>query len=228
MFSRAAVCKRYLDHAEQFADHAMFRSLEAGRADASGYDALLRRVALTHLNCPQLIAFLRSVAPIDVPERLRLEFLDPLDAERSGQDRPSSLETMLIAAGLGSELPDLRAQAREAFARMVSDPAPYTSLRDLGFAELVEAVAFEYLLDRMGRRISDFLQRRRGLPRPALSWFNRAGGSSRSAQGLNDILAYADCYRDDPSAAELIVDNVLRENVFVKRYFDWRALPAGQ
>jgi hypothetical protein len=166
MFSRAAVCKCYLDHAEQFADHAMFRSLEAGLADASSYDALLRRVALTHLNCPQLIAFLKSVAP--------------------------------------------------------------NAVGDLGFAELVEAVAFEYLLDRMGRRISDFLQRRRGLPRPALSWFNRAGGSSRSAQGLNDILAYAECYRDDPSAAEPIVDRVLSENVFVKRYFDWRALPAGR
>jgi hypothetical protein len=101
MFSRAAVCKRYLDHAEQFADHAMFRSLEAGLADASSYDALLRRVALTHLNCPQLIAFLKSVAPTDAPERLRLEFLDPLDAERSGQIT-NSLETILTPLVLGA------------------------------------------------------------------------------------------------------------------------------
>ena len=41
MFSRAALCKRYLDHAEQFAEHAMFRSLEAGRSDAAGYDVFL-------------------------------------------------------------------------------------------------------------------------------------------------------------------------------------------
>lgn len=227
MFSRAAVCKRYLDHAEQFAEHAMFRSLELGRAEASDYDAFLRRVASTHLNRPQVIAFLKSVTPPGVP-RLRLELLDPLDAERSGQDRASALETLLIAAGLGSELPDLRVQAREAFARVISDPSPYTNLRSLGFAELVEAVAFEFLLDRMGRRISDFLQRHRGMPRPALGWFNRAAGSSRSAQGLNDILAYSDWYRDNASAAERIVDTVLNENVFVKRYFGWRALPAGR
>ena len=43
MFSRAALCQRYLDHAEQFAEHAMFRALEAGRADASAYDDFLRR-----------------------------------------------------------------------------------------------------------------------------------------------------------------------------------------
>jgi hypothetical protein len=43
---------------------------------------------------------------------------------------------------------------------------------------------------------------------------------------LNDILVYADSYAD-AAVAELIVDNVLSENVFVRRYFDWRALPAG-
>ncbi len=227
MFSRAAVCQRYLDHAEQFAEHAMFRTLEAGRVDASGYDDFLRRVALTHLNRPQVIAFLKSVAPPDVPERLRLELVDPLDSEGNGRTRASALETLLIVAGLGSELPDLRVQAREAFAGVISDPSPYTNLRDLGFAELVEAVAFEFLLDRMGRRISDFLQRHRGLPRPALGWFNRSGGSNRSAQGLNDILTYSDGYRDDAAAAKWIVDIALSENVFVKRYFGWRALPSA-
>ena len=226
MFSRAALCKRYLDHAEQFTEHAMFRSLEAGRSDAAGYDAFLRRVALTHLHRPRIVAFLRSVAPADVVDRLRLDLLEPIQLDRNGLDRPSPLEAMLIVSRIGRELPVLRAQAQQELDAALADAHLYATPIDLGFAMLIEAVAFEFMLDRIGRRICDFLQRHRGLPKYALCWFNRASNSSRAAHGLNDILVYAECYRDRLAAADEIVDAALGENVFVKRYFGWRALPS--
>jgi hypothetical protein len=225
MLSRAALCKRYLDHAEQFTEHAMFRSLEAGRSDAAGYDAFLRRVSLTHLHRPRVVAFLRSVAAADIVDRLRLDLLEPIQIDRNGFDRPSPLEAMLIVSRIGRELPTLRSQAQEEFDAALADPRPYATKMDLGFAMLIEAVAFEFMLDRIGRRICEFLQRHRGLPKYALCWFNRASNSSRAAHGLNDILAFAECYRTRPAAVSEIVDTALGENIFVKRYFGWRALP---
>jgi len=43
---------------------------------------------------------------------------------------------------------------------------------------------------------------------------------------LNDIVAYAGCYSSDPATVDAIVDAVLGENVFVRRYLGWRALPS--
>jgi hypothetical protein len=66
----------------------MFRLWRRDSPMPSSYDALLRRVA----DSPELPAADR-VSEVGratgVPGATATEFLDPLDAERSGQDRPS-------------------------------------------------------------------------------------------------------------------------------------------
>ena len=227
MFSRAALCKRYLDDAEQLAANPVFRTLESGRADASCYDTFLRHVAQTHLHGPQTLALLFSIAPPESAARLVPDLLEALKTRRDGWDRPGSLEALLIAAGLASELAALRAQAQEDFDAIVCANPQFGCLRDLGLALQIEAVGFDFLLERMGRRIADFLQRYAGLPRDALGWFLRTGSPSRTAEGLNGMLIYIEHYGFDPAAVDAIVDTVLLENLFVKRYFAMRALPSA-
>ena len=225
MFSRAALCKRYLNDTEQFATHALFRNLETGVGDVAGYDNFLRRVARTHLHAPRVSAFLYSIAPPDAAVRIGVDLLEAIAVQAHCGGRVPALEALLNAAGLGLELAALRTQGREDFERMISGPVPFGSLGALGIALMIETVAFDFLYDRMGRRMGELSLRYRELPGSALAWFVRGSGSSRTAHGLNHILCTIDHYRLEPPAVEAIVDTVLIENLFVKRYFGKRALP---
>jgi hypothetical protein len=225
MFSRAALCKRYLNDAEQFTTHALFRTLETGAAGVAGYDNFLRRVARAHLHAPHVSAFLYSVAPPDASARIGADLLEAVAMQVHCAGRVPALEAMLDAAGLGPELPALRTQGREDFERMISGPVPFGSLAAFGLALMIEAVAFDFLYDRMGRRMGELLLRYRELPGSALAWFIRGSGSSRTAHGLNHILCTIEHYRLETAAVEAIVDTVLIENLFVRRYFGKRALP---
>jgi hypothetical protein len=211
--------KLFESQVEAFTASPEFAALEAGAAD---YDAFLLDVARAHVKSPQLVAFLYALAPPTAAPTLLGNLLEELGLEAdSHRPHPALLEDLLRAAGLGHRLQAVQAQAADDIRRVVTEPLLYGTLRDVGLAALTEIVAFEFMLSRVSGRIARALAQHRGLPAPALAWFNHHSEVDvrHAEQGLADLAAYVAYYELSDDEAIGIVETTLRENVYARRYF---------
>jgi len=204
-----------------FTSAPAFAELESGKAE---YDAFIENVARTHLQSPQLVAFLYALAPPAAVPDLLENLLEetgrkrPLERARA---HPQLLEELLVAAGLADRLPTIRAQAEDDLRRLVTEPLLYGTLRDVGLAALTEIVAFELMLSRLAGRIAAALATHRGLPARALEWFTHHSEVDvrHAEQGLENLATYVGYYGIGDDEALAIIETSLREDVFARRYF---------
>jgi hypothetical protein len=213
---------RYQQSANDLVGTAEFAGLEAGTASRGNYDLFIGNVVRSHLTSPKILAFLFAVAPPASSQDLLHNMLEELGIEEEdGTSHPDLLKHVLTGAGLADWLPRLEALATEDLRKVVVEPLLYGSLREVGFAVLVETVAYEWMLSRTASRISTFLAKHRGLDAQALAWFSHHSevDIAHAEQGLESLEKYATYYHMDRNEAETIVEMTLRDNVFVKRYF---------
>jgi hypothetical protein len=229
MFSLTELHARFERDVYAFASHPLFASLEWGCADPDDYDEFLRRVARNHLNAPKLLAFLWALSPPPVAPGVRQRMLEESGLDPDGLDSPAHLERLLRAAGLGREVRELHVQAQGDLQAAITRPLRYSTLRDLGLAVLIELAAFDYLLALMAPRCVRFLQQHRGIGQDGLTWFERQAqaGKARVEETLDQVAAYMAAYEIDPAEVQVVVDGVLRGNVFLERYFGPVAVPAA-
>jgi hypothetical protein len=226
MALRHVVEAAYRKQIEVFMASPEVIALLAGEVDRVAYDAFLEALARTHFASGQYLGFLFAVAPPRSVDRVKHNLLEELGLDAAGGEAHGQLlEAMLHGAGLGDRIPTLRADAAESIRERAEEPILYGTLREIGFAALVEISAFEWLLAHTASRFAAALEAHRGVPRAALAWFtHHAEVDLRHAEeAVDTICDYADHHRITADHAETLVDATLRENVFLRRYFSVRA-----
>ncbi len=205
---------------EVFASSLHFSRLESGDAPKEAYDALLLRVAESHLLSGHFVAFGFAIAPPKAAVTLQHNLEEELGTD-GGTAHPDLLVRLLRAAGLA----DLEAQARRnaqlKLRDRVMEPLFYGSLREVGLAALVEIVAFEFMLSRLSSRFARMLRTHRSLGDVALEWFTHHAevDAQHAEEGLDAIAEFVDYYELEIQEASDIVDSTLEENVYLKHYF---------
>jgi len=213
----------FAKHVTAFTDCADFQALESGQAAQEDYTRFIRNVVRSHLKSPQLLAFLFALAPPDVAENLLHNMLEELGIEEElGVAHPSLLKQLAVGAGLDHRLLELEALAAADLRQMIVDPLLYSTLKEVGLAALCEITAFEFMLSRVASRIARALAVHRGLSPATLEWFTHHSevDIQHAEQGLNNLEAYIRYYEFSAEDALTILEMSLRENVFIKRYFD--------
>jgi hypothetical protein len=224
---RAQIEKLYRRAIDEFTNYTEFKALESGSAGKCDYDRFIVNVVRTHLRSPQLLAFLYSVAPPEALGNLLHNMLEELGIDQAnGQSHPSLLNKLVDGASLSPLMVDLEERAAEAVRQIVVDPLLYPSLREVGLSAMVEIEAFEYMLSRVAGRIARALTTYRKLSPEAVTWFSHHSevDIEHAEQGLRNLEAYIDYYELGADEAQTIAEIVMRENVFIKRYFGEKAL----
>lgn len=204
-----------------------FLNLEKGDATTAQYDAFICNVYQTHQNSPRYFSFLLCVTPPKATERIKHNLLEELGVDgEDGHAHPDLLEELIRGSGLERHMPSLKQAAQSSMRETICEPFLYASLRELGLAAMVEVFSFEYMLAHASIRIADMLAKQRGLCENSLIWFRHhsevdIAHAQEALLTLDDTVAY---YDFDEEEAKDIIDMALRENVFIKRYFDTFAL----
>jgi Iron-containing redox enzyme len=223
---RDAVEAAYRKQIEVFVAAPEVLALLEGRASRADYDAFLEAIARTHFASGQYLGFLYAVAPPGSLERVKHNLLEELGLDaHEGEAHGQLLEVLLRGAGLGERIPELRSRAAESIRERAEEPILYGTLREIGFAALVEISAFEWLLAHTATRFANALERHRGIERSALVWFTHHSEVDlrHAEEAVDTICDYADHHRLQGDHAETLVDATLRENVFLRRYFSVQA-----
>jgi len=223
---RTAVEAAFAEQVEEFAGSPPFRRLESGEATQDDYDRFIANVVRAHERSPQVVAFLYALASPRSSDDLLHNLLEELGIEdESGESHPGMLTSLAASVGLSPVLPELERLAAEDLRTVASEPLLYGTLKEVGLAALCEVVAFEYMLSRLASRIERALETHRGLPPEALRWFHHHSevDIAHAEQGVQHIVDYVRYYGFTDDEAQSIIDLTLGENVFTRRYFDWRS-----
>jgi pyrroloquinoline quinone (PQQ) biosynthesis protein C len=224
MSIRSLVESEYAAQTEAFAARDIFKSMRSGNTTARVYDDFIARLCRTHLNSPQILAFLYSLAPPRVAESLEHNLLEELGLDDDkGISHPELLLRLAQAAGFDeSERAELRAQSQDELQRLCTDPILFGTLRELGLAVLLEVTCFEWMLSRLGKPLADLLAKHHRLSKDALLWFTHHSevDQRHAEEGLEAVVEYSSYYELAEPDLRLIAELVFRENVFLKRYFN--------
>jgi pyrroloquinoline quinone (PQQ) biosynthesis protein C len=222
MSIRSLVESEYAAQTEAFAGSEILRSLRSGKAPAKAYDDFIARLCRTHLNSPQILAFLYSLAPPRVADKLKHNMLEELGLDKAGIAHPELLLRLARAAGFDEqERATLKAQSQSELRRMCTDPILFGTFREFGLTVLLEVTCFEWMLSRLGKPIGALLAKHRGLSHVDLLWFTHHSevDQRHAEEGLDAVVEYATYYEFEETDFRLITEIVFRENVFLKRYF---------
>ena len=222
MSIRSLVESEYAAQTEAFAGSDVFKSLRSGKAPAKIYDEFIARLCRTHLNSPQILAFLYSLAPPRVAGSLKHNMLEELGLDEAGIAHPELLLRLAQAAGFDeTERAALKARSQDELHRLSTDPILFGTLREFGLTVLLEVTCFEWMLSRLGKPIADLLAKHRGLSPQDLLWFTHHSevDQRHAEEGLDAVVEYANYYEFEEPDFRLITEIVFRENVFLKRYF---------
>jgi pyrroloquinoline quinone (PQQ) biosynthesis protein C len=223
MLTRSTLEAEYAAQCEAFTASDAFQALETGRASREAYDLFIAGVCRTHLKSPQILAFLYSVAPPLVADRIKHNMLEELGMDdAAGVSHPSLLLRLVEGAGFSRRAQrELEAQAESNLRRMCTDPILFGTFREVGLGVLLEVTCFEWMLARTASRIARFLHINRQLPDASLRWFaHHSEVDLRHAEeGLDAVVAFLDYYEFDATDATSILELTFRENPFLKRYF---------
>ena len=199
-----------------------FKAIELGEATRQEYDAFIGNVIITHLNSPQFLAFLYSVAPPAARDRLKHNMLEELGLEEeTGDSHPDLLRKLADGAGLKGQLEEFEQRSAERLREVASTRLLYGTLKEAGFSAMCEINAFEYMLSRVSGTIAIALEQHRDLDRDTLLWFTHHSEvdvqhAEEGFQSIDDFVEYYDFSEED---AKTIVEMTLRENAYIKRYF---------
>ena len=222
MSIRSFVKGIYDQQIEELTGCREFKAIEIGEATRQEYDAFIGNVIATHLNSPQYLAFLYSVAPPAARERLEHNMLEELGLEEeTGDSHPDLLRKLADGAGLTSQLAKFEQQAEERLREVASTRLLYGTLKEAGLSTMCEINAFEYMLSRVSGSMATALEKHRKLDSDALKWFTHHSvvdvqHAEEGFQSIDDFVAYYEFSDED---AKTIAEMSLRENTYIKRYF---------
>jgi hypothetical protein len=222
MAIRSLIESEYAAQTEAFASSDIFKSLRSGKAARKVYDEFITRLCRTHLNSPQILAFLYALAPPRVASLIEHNMLEELGRDEVGISHPALLLRLARATGFDQHAcAELKRQSRDELRHLATDEILFGSLREFGLTVLLEVTCFEWMLSRMARPIADFLSKHRRLSPEALLWFTHHSevDQRHAEEGLDAVVEYAAYYDFEEQDFRLLSEIVFRENVFLRRYF---------
>jgi hypothetical protein len=222
MLNRSTLEAEYAAQCEAFAESSAFQALAEGRAGRQAYDQFIAGVCRTHLQSPQILAFLYSVAPPSIADTIKHNMLEELGLDSAGISHPALLLRLIEEAGFGRKARrELEAQAQENLRRMCTDPILFGTFKEVGLSVLLEVTCFEWMLARLATRIARFLHTHRQLSSGSLQWFSHHSEVDlrHAEEGLDSVVEYLRAYEFDESHATSLLEITFRENPFLKRYF---------
>ena len=222
MSLRSEIATLFARHAFALTNSTDFQALESGQAAPEDYTRFIGNVVRTHLKLPPLRAFLFTLAPPDITAHLLHSKLgEPGTPEDAGIAHSSLLKRLAAGAGLALRLPELEALAAADIRQMIVDPLRYGTLKEVGRAALCEIIAFEFTLSGVADRIARALAVHHGLSPTTLQWFTHDAevDIQQAAQGFDTLEAYIHYYEFSAAQALTLIEQTLRENACIKRYF---------
>jgi pyrroloquinoline quinone (PQQ) biosynthesis protein C len=141
---------------------------------------------------------------------------------------PALLVRLAEGVGLAHALGDLDRLSQEMLRVAASQRLQFGTLKEVGFAIMVEVFAFEYMLSKTADRIAQALAKHRGLDAVTLEWFTHHGVMDKrhAEEAFATIDDYVRYYDLPLVEALSIAEMALRVNPFTTRYF--RELPMAQ
>src|SRR2546430_10876419 len=88
---RSLIESEYAAQTEAFAGSDLFKSMRHGKVAREVYDEFITRLCRTHLNSPQILAFLYSIAPPRVTEQIKHNMLEEMGRDEVGIAHPALL-----------------------------------------------------------------------------------------------------------------------------------------
>lgn len=217
----------YARQTDELTSSDQFRTLEEGRLSQEGYDQFVANVIRAHRHSPQLLAFLFALAPPVARERVKRNLLEEMGIEDKAA-HPALLVRLAEGVDLAHSLAELDRLSQEMLRAAACQRLQFGTLKEVGFAVMVEVFAFEYMLSKTADRIAKALARYRGLDVAALEWFTHHGimDKRHAEEAFATIDDYV-TYYDIPLVEALsIAEMALRVNPFTTRYFG--ELPLAQ
>lgn len=219
---RTAVLQQFTQQLEGLQGSEAFQALENGQAGQADYDALISNICRVHLKSPHILAFLFSIAPPKVSDKIKDNMLEEMGLDEGGVPHPEMLIKLAKAAGFDDarcrELEELALQETK---RRCNLPIPFKTLKELGLSAFLETVAFEWILSRVSSRMGSFLEKHRSLSKHNLEWFfHHSEVDIRHAEeGIDAIEEYVRYYEFDENTVNIILEMTFRDNIFVAQYF---------
>jgi pyrroloquinoline quinone (PQQ) biosynthesis protein C len=210
----------YTRQTDELTSSDQFRALEEGRLSQEGYDQFVANVIRTHRHSPQLLAFLFALAPPDARERVKRNLLEEMGIEDKAA-HPVLLVRLAEGVGLAPALGELDRLSQEMLRAAAGQRLQFGTLKEVGFAIMVEVFAFEYMLAKTADRIAEALARYRGIEATALEWFTHHGVMDKrhAEEAFATVDDYVTYYGIPTVEVLTIAEMTLRMNLFTTRYF---------
>lgn len=233
MTLRRAIEATYHRQVQQFVESDGFQKLIAGHLPQAEINSFIANLCKSHLQSPQILAFLYAVAPPAVAGAIQHNMLEELGLDEAGICHPDLLRQLATAAGFDqAQQQAIAVAAQEQVRSLCTEPLMFGTITELGLSVLLEVTGFEWMLSRLSSQLGQALKTHRGLSTEALQWFyHHSEVDLRHAEeGLDSVVAYVEYYDIEADELETILDITFRENVFVRRYFQptpWLPLPSA-
>jgi muconate cycloisomerase len=181
----------------------------------------MRNLFLPHYQSAHILAFGYALLASEASELIKANMLEEM-GQTGEEAHPKLLLRLLEGAGFGeSEVAALIDASREQARAFCAQQLPFSTLRDVGLAVLLEAAAFEHFLSRYATAMGEALRVHYGLSRGTLQWFELHGELDirHSKESITVLQEYARFHRLGDAEVGRIRQAVFATNPLAKRYF---------
>lgn len=207
----------------QYNDNAAVKGFMGRSGTKQEALALVRNVCKSHLCSPQILSFLYAVTPPNSADHIRDNLLEELGLYDETLSHPDLLRRLGEAAGFSqSEWMAVEGESEQVLKNKISEPIMFGTMTELGLSVMIEVFGFEWFLSResgnIGKRLSQLLN----LNGHDLEWFfhHSEVDVEHAEQGLDTLVDYVNYFSVDEDTLINIVEITMRDNIFLKRYFD--------
>src|SRR5512145_1717830 len=161
----------YENATTEFIESAEFEALVSGQASSEFVREFVRNVFRTHYLSSHIVALCYASLPSKAAAVLRENLLEEMG--RSEDEPPHSALLLKLAEGMGftaDEIESLIDNARRRVTVFSATRVPFSTLREICLAVLIETLSFEFMLSRCSGKIATALSERYGISTAALSW----------------------------------------------------------
>jgi len=223
MKTKEIVEKRYSQQLMGFRESEEWKYLESGKASNDNYFRLIENICITHINSPQILAFLVSIAPPNSLDTVSHNMLEEMGLDEEGINHPSLLINLAESCGFSPDkINAIKDAANEKIKKKCSEAILFSTVKELGLATMLEVFSYEWMLSRQSSKIGDVLKKQLHLKDEHLSWFYHHSevDIQHAEQAFGVIEEYLQYHKIEMDELKIFLDIVFKENVFINSYLE--------